>query len=162
MGQEEMAMNFRITGLAATEFAGLVGRSDEELKARGAARVVADRHPGFPCRVSLRDAQPGETLLLVNYEHLPVASPYRSRYAIYVRENARDAQLAVGEVPEVLHGRLLSLRAFSAAGMLLQADVAAAAELVPAIHRLLAPEEAAYLHVHNAKAGCFAARVDRA
>ena len=158
----EMTMNFRITGLAAAEFADLVGRSDAELAARGAVRVIADRHPGFPCRVSLRDAQPGETLLLVNYEHLPVASPYRSRYAIYVRENAPDAQLAVGEVPEVLHGRLLSLRAFSAAGMLLQADVAAAAELVPAIHRLLGPEEVAYLHVHNARPGCFAARVDRA
>jgi len=155
-------MSFRISGLPAAQFAGLIGLPDAELAAHDAVRVVADRHPGFPCRVSLRDAQPGETLLLLSYEHLAVASPYRSRYAIYVRENAEDARLQVGEVPEVLHGRLLSLRAFSGAGMLLDADVVETRQLIPAIERLLAPSEVAYLHVHNAKPGCFAARVDRA
>jgi len=155
-------MSFRISGLPAAQFAGLIGLPDAELAAHDAVRVVADRHPGFPCRVSLRDAQPGETLLLLSYEHLAVASPYRSRYAIYVRENAEDARLQVGEVPEVLHGRLLSLRAFSGAGMLLDADVVETPQLIPAIERLLAPSEVAYLHVHNAKPGCFAARVDRA
>jgi hypothetical protein len=100
-------------------------------------------------------------VLLVNYEHLPVASPYRSSYAIYVREHARDAQFAVDEIPPVLQHRLLSVRAFSAAGMLLEADVVAGAELAPVIAKLLRPREVAYLHVHNAKPGCFAARVDR-
>ena len=155
-------MSFRISGLAGGEFAGLCGLSDVELAARNACRVVADRHPGFPCRVSLVDAQPGESVLLVNYEHLPVTSPYRSRYAIYVRENASEAQLRVNEIPQVLQHRLLSLRAFSAAGMLLDADVVEGAALVPALERLLGPLEVAYLHVHNARPGCFAARVDRA
>jgi len=155
-------MSFRISGLAASEFSGLFGLSDAELAARNACRVVADRHPGFPCRVSLVDAQPGERLLLVNYEHLPVTSPYRSRYAIYVRENASEAQLGVNEIPQVLQHRLLSLRAFDAAGMLLDADVVEGAALVPALERLLAPPQVAYLHVHNARPGCFAARVDRA
>ena len=155
-------MAFQITGLKLAEFAGLIGLADAELAAHNARRVVADRHPGFPCRVSLVDAQPGESLLLVNYEHLPVAGPYRSRYAIYVRENATDAQTAVGEIPQVLRNRLLSLRAFSAHGMLLEADVAEGNELAPAIERLLSPAEVAYLHVHNARPGCFAARVDRA
>ncbi|HUJ53893.1 MAG TPA: DUF1203 domain-containing protein [Steroidobacteraceae bacterium] len=155
-------MSFRISGLAASEFSGLFGLSDAELAARNACRVVADRHPGFPCRVSLVDAQPGERLLLVNYEHLPVTSPYRSRYAIYVRENASEAQLGVNEIPQVLQHRLLSLRAFDPAGMLLDADVVEGAALVPALERLLAPPQVAYLHVHNARPGCFAARVDRA
>jgi len=155
-------MSFRISGLAAREFSGLFGLSDAELAARNALRVVADRHPGFPCRVSLVDAQPGERLLLLNYEHLPVTGPYRSRYAIYVRENASEAQLGVNEIPQVLQHRLLSLRAFDAAGMLLDADVAEGAALVPALEQLLAPPQVAYLHVHNARPGCFAARVDRA
>jgi len=155
-------MSFRISGLAAREFSGLFGLTDAELAARSACRVVADRHPGFPCRVSLVDAQPGESLLLVNYEHLPVNSPYRSRYAIYVRENASEAQLGVNEIPPVLQHRLLSLLAFSAAGMLLDAEVVQGTALVPALERLLAPPEVAYLHVHNARPGCFAARVDRA
>jgi Protein of unknown function (DUF1203) len=155
-------MSFQITGLKAAEFATLVGLTDAQLAARNARRVVADRHPGFPCRVSLVDAQPGERVLLLNYEHLPVTSPYRASYAIYVRENASDAQLAVDEIPPVLERRLLSVRAFSATGMLLDADVVEGAALAPALERLLAPAEVAYLHVHNARPGCFAARVDRA
>jgi Protein of unknown function (DUF1203) len=155
-------MSFRISGLAAREFSALCGLTDAELAARNARRVVADRHPGFPCRVSLVDAQPGENVLLVNYEHLPLTSPYRSRYAIYVRENASDAHLGVNEIPQVLQHRLLSLRAFSRAGMLLDADVVEGTALAAALERLLAPAEVAYLHVHNARPGCFAARVDRA
>jgi len=155
-------MGFQITGLKAAQFAPLLGLPDAHLRGHNACRVVADRHPGFPCRVSLVDAQPGESLLLVNYEHLSVASPYRSSYAIYVRENATEARLAVDEIPPVLQRRLLSLRAFSAAGMLLDADVAEGAQLAGTIERLLGPAEVAYLHVHNARPGCFAARVDRA
>lgn len=155
-------MSFQITGLPAAEFSPLLSMSDAELEAHGARRVTADRYPGFPCRVSLVDAQPGETLLLVNYEHLPMAGPYRSRYAIYVREQACDVHLAVNEIPQVLGIRLLSLRAFSATGELLEADVAAGAELPGTIERLLANPQAAYLHAHNAKPGCYAARIERA
>jgi hypothetical protein len=154
-------MSFQISGLKFAQFAPLVGLSDVQLEARNVRRVVADRSPGFPCRVSLVDAQPGESVLLVNYEHLPVASPYRARYAIYVRENATEARVARDAIPPVLHQRLLSVRAFSAAGMLLDADIAEGAALVPAIERLLAPAQVAYLHLHNARPGCFAARVDR-
>ncbi len=117
-------MAFRISGLDAAQFAALHGLSDAQLAAHGARRVVADRHPGFPCRVSLVDAQPGERVLLVNYEHLAVDSPYRARYAIYVREAAREAHPAVNEIPPVLHGRLIAVRAFSADGMLLDAQLA--------------------------------------
>jgi len=155
-------MSFRITGLGFGQFAPLVALSDEQLIARNARRLFADRRPGFPCRVSLVDALPGERVLLVNYEHLALASPYRARYAIYVRENAEEARLAIDEMPPVFEKRLLSLRAFSAQGMLLDADVSEGAGLAVTIERLLAQTEVAYLHVHNARAGCYAARVDRA
>jgi len=155
-------MSFRITGLPAAEFSALMSMSAAQLEARGARRVTADHYPGFPCRVSMVDAQPGESLLLLNYEHLSVAGPFRSRYAIYVREQARDVQLAVDEIPQALRIRLLSLRAFSATGDLLEADVAAGDELPGAIERLLANPAVAYLHAHNAKPGCYAARIERA
>lgn len=154
-------MSFQIRGLPAAEFAALFGRSDAELARHDAIRKVADRMPGFPCRVSLRDAEPGETVLLVNYEHLPVASPYRSRYAIYVRENAVDARLEVNEIPEVLRTRLLSVRAFDDAGMLVEAEVVEGTGLAAAIDRMFARPDVNYLHAHNAKPGCFAARIDR-
>jgi Protein of unknown function (DUF1203) len=154
-------MDFQISGLPSSEFAALYALSDEQLAAHAALRLLADRRPGFPCRVSLVDAEPGERVLLVNYEHLPVASPYRSRHAIFVREHARDAQLDVNEIPESLQIRLLSLRAFDAAGMMTDADVVAGNELAAAIVRMLERPAVAYLHAHNAKPGCYAARIDR-
>jgi hypothetical protein len=156
-----ISMSFKISGLPAAEFASLFALSETELATRKALRLVADRRPGFPCRVSLCDANQGETVLLLNYEHLSDATPYQSRHAIFVRENATDAQLAVDEVPEVLATRLLSLRAFDGAGMMIDADVVHGSKLAPAIRRLFGTCRTEYLHVHNAKPGCFAARVDR-
>jgi len=155
-------MSFQITGLPAAAFAGLFALSDEQLATRGAVRMLVDRRPGFPCRVSLRDAAPGQTVLLLNYEHLPVASPYRSRHAIFVSQNGAEARLEVNEVPESLHIRLLSVRAFDQAGMMVDAEVVEGRELAPAIDRMLGRDAVAYLHLHNAKPGCFAAHVDRA
>jgi len=154
-------MSFRISGLPVAAFAPLFGLPEAELTKRAIVRHTADASPGFPCRVSLRDAEPGETLLLLNYEHLAVATPYRSSYAIYVREYADEAHMQVNEIPEVLRRRLLSLRAFDKRGMLVDADVADGRDIEPLIERMLESHEVEYLHVHNAKPGCFAARVDR-
>ena len=155
-------MSFRISGLPLAGFAPLMGRPDAELARHGVIRMQVDRRPGFPCRVSLRDAEPGETVLLLNYEHLSVATPYRSRHAIFVRENAEEVHPEIDEIPESLRIRLLSLRAFDRAGMLRDADVVQGSDLAAAIERMLAQPEVEYLHLHNAKPGCFAARVDRA
>jgi hypothetical protein len=155
-------VSFRISGLPLAPFAPLFSMSDEQLATRRIVRRIADRKPGFPCRVSLQDADPGESLLLLNYEHQPAGSPYRSSHAIYVRERATEARPEINEVPEVIRLRLLSVRAFDEAGMMIEADVAPGDEIAPVIERLLAEPRAAYLHLHNAKPGCFAARVDRA
>ncbi|HEY3818047.1 MAG TPA: DUF1203 domain-containing protein [Polyangiaceae bacterium] len=154
-------MSFQLRALPSDPFAPLFALSDDALAERGAVRRVADRPRSLPCRVSLRDAEPGETVLLLNYEHQPARSPFRSTYAIYVRRNATQARLAPGEVPEILRSRLLSVRAFDAAGMLLDADVVDGREVEALIARLLGKPEAEYLHVHFARPGCFAARVDR-
>ncbi len=152
-------MAFQISSLP-DSFAPLFRLTDAELAARGAIRQVVDESPGFPCRVSLRDAAVGETVILTHFEHHAVASPFRASHAIYVREGAAQAVLAANEVPATLRTRLLSLRAFDRDGMLVEADVVEGRELEPVIERLLA--NAAYLHIHFAKPGCFAARVDRA
>jgi hypothetical protein len=159
---QETAMDFQIEALKLAQFAHLIGLPDEALPAHRARRVVADSHPGYPCRVSLVDARIGESLLLVNYQHLDVDTPYRSGYAIYVREQADEAHPGINEIPPVLRTRLMSLRAMSAQGMLLAADVAEGAALAPAIEKLLADPQVDCLHLHNARPGCFAARVRRA
>jgi hypothetical protein len=153
---------FRVSALPRGVFEPLFGLSDDELTRRGGRRVVADAKPGFPCRVSLVDAEPGETLLLLHHVHHDVDTPYRSAGPIYVRERAHRATPAPGEVPELLRGRLLSLRAYDRDGMLLDAEVAAGHGLEAVVERLFADPGVAYLHVHNARPGCFHCRVDRA
>lgn len=155
-------MDFQVSGLPLDSFAPLFGMSDADLAKRDIVRQTADSRPGFPCRVSLRDAEPGETLLLLNYEHLPVASPYRSSHAIFVREGAAEARLRVNEIPDVLAIRLLSLRSFDAQGMMLSADVVQGTEITSVIDAMFSDAAVEYIHVHNAKRGCFAARIDRA
>jgi hypothetical protein len=154
-----MTMSFRITGLPAERFAGLFTLSDEELKARGAVRQIADH--GSPCRISLTDAEPGTEVLLVNYEHLAVDSPYRMRFAIYVREGEEQFD-AVNEIPEQLRTRTLAVRAFDTNGMMIGHELTDGREAEQAIERRFANPAAAYLHVHFASPGCYAARVDRA
>lgn len=155
-------MSYRIAGLSSASFSHLFGRPDGELSAAGAIRVVVAEEHSAPCRITLDDASPGETVLLLNYEHLAVRTPYRSRHAIYVREAARTPSIYEGEVPPALARRLLSIRAFDAEDMMVDADVAEGVDAEGLILRLLADPRATYLHAHFARRGCFAARIDRA
>jgi hypothetical protein len=152
---------FVLRGLDPVPFAPLFVLDDAALAARDARRVVATSKPGFPCRVSLVDAEPGETLILANFEHLPVASPFRSRHAVYVRTGAGAQAEYRDTLPEQFRTRTLSLRAFDNAGMMVDADLADGREAEVTIERMLTDPHVAYLHAHFAKPGCFAARIDR-
>ena len=155
-------MSFRITGLPAEQFAHLFALSDDALAAQGAVRRVADaRTPGYPCRVSLTDSQEGDELILVNYEHHAIASPYRMRFAIYVRKGDETFD-AVDEVPAQLRTRTLAVRAFDGDGMMVACELVDGRQLIAAIERQLADARAGYLHIHFAAPGCYAARVERA
>jgi len=152
-------MSFRIQGLPAETFTHLFALSDAELAAQGAARRIADN--GSPCRVSLTDATPGEEVILVNYEHHAVDSPYRMRFAIFVRAGETTFD-QVDTVPEQLRGRMLAVRAFDAGGMMVAFELTKGAVVESVIERLLADERASYLHIHFAAPGCYAAKVVRA
>jgi hypothetical protein len=155
-------MDFRISGLPVAPFAPLFGLSDAELAERNVKRCVAPPDAQFPCRVSMVEAAPGERVLLLQYEHQPAASPYRAAGPIYVREGARETVVAVNAVPGLVRRRLLSVRAYDEAGMMLDADVADGAQLEPLVDRLFAVKGVAYLHAHNARRGCYSCRIDRA
>lgn len=154
-------MSFRITGLPYASFAPLFALNDEQLARHGAVRKIAATKPGFPCRISLTDAEVGDELILVHHEHHAVASPFRASHAIYVRKNEQQYD-AVDRIPPMLRSRLLSVRAFDADGMLVDADVANGTDLEPLIERQLADAQVQYLHIHFARPGCYAARVERA
>lgn len=155
-------MTFQIHALPIEAFAADAALADGALRARGIRRVVADGKPHYPCRVSLQDAVAGERLLLLPYLHHDVDTPYRASGPIYVREGAVRALPGVDEVPALLRSRLLSLRAYDARGMMAWAEAVPGSEIESAIAQLFAIERVAYLHVHYAKPGCYACRVERA
>jgi hypothetical protein len=152
-------MHFRISGLPAEPFQHLFALDDEALKRHGAVRRTAE-DSGYPCRISLTDAKAGDEVILVNYEHQDADTPYRSRHAIYVRTGEQRCE-AIDQVPEQLRKRLLSARAFDARGMMLDADVTEGRALEEVLERLFALAGVAYIHLHYARPGCYAARVDR-
>jgi hypothetical protein len=155
-------MHFRIRDLPAEPFVPLFSLSNEELAAEGAVRRIADaRDPGYPCRVSLTDSQAGDELILVSYEHHAVDSPYRMRFAIYVRPGEQTFD-AVDTVPDQLRKRILAVRAFDADAMMIGHALTDGKELETAIAPLFTDTRAHYLHIHFASPGCYAARVDRA
>ena len=154
-------MSFRISGLNAQEFRHLFGLPEADLAARGIKRYVVDAKPGFPDRVGLRDLEPGETALLLNYTHQPADTPYRASHAIFVGEGEQPTFDAVDEIPDVLRRRMLSLRAFDTGHMLIDADVVDGRQVETVIERLLGNPKTAYIQAHYAKHGCYAARIER-
>ena len=153
-------MTFRISALPGEEFAPLFALDDEQLRTRGARRYVAGDQ-GFPCRVSLEDAARGERLVLVPFTHQPADSPYRASGPIFIREAAVQASFDVNEVPEQLRRRLLSLRAYDADALMVDAEVVEGQDLESLVERLFDDRRVQYLHVHFARPGCYACRIDR-
>jgi Protein of unknown function (DUF1203) len=153
-------MTYRIEGLCRADFTPLFAMSDAELVAQNAVRVTATG-PGYPCRVSLEDAKAGEKLILLNYTSHDVATPYRTAYAIYVREGAEEIAPLIDATPPVFEGRPLGLRAFDQDGMLKNAALALPGQADAKIRELFADDDIAYIHAHNAAHGCFSARIDR-
>jgi len=150
-------MTFRITGLPAEHFMPLFDLPDEALAEHDAKRLIADdRTPGYPCRISLTDARQGDTMLLVNYEHHAVRSPYRMRFAVFVREGEERFD-AVDQVPEQLLIRTLAVRAFDTNSMMINSRLVEGTLLADSLEWLLGDPRADYIHIHYAAAGCYAA-----
>jgi hypothetical protein len=157
-----MQTNFRIGGLSAAQFAPLFAMNAGQLAKRGARRMRVDAKPGFPCRVSLTDADIGETVILLPFVHHEVASPYRATGPIFVRENAAEADLPISEIPELVSIRTLSVRAYDKNSMMIDSAVVPGSGIKAHIEKLFADPDIAYLHLHNAAAGCYSCKVERA
>jgi len=155
-------MTYRIEGLDPAAFAFLTSLTDAELGKHEAVRMTVDAAPGFPCRVTLDDAQVGETVLLVNHCSHEADNPYRATHAIFVGEGASVAAVYEDELPPALDRRILSLRAFDRFGMMRDAALAEPGGADLAIRRLLSHSVVDHIDAHNAAPGCFAARIERA
>jgi hypothetical protein len=154
-------MNFQLRGLQPAQFEDFFGLDDEALAARGMRWMQADKPVGFPCRISLEDAPVGEPVLLLPFVHQDGSSPYRASGPIFVRRGLKRAARIVNELPSYLTLRPLSIRAYDASDDMVEADIVDGAVARPLIEQYLAREDVSYLHVHFARRGCFACRVDR-
>ena len=155
-------MSFRIRGLEPQPFAGLMGLDDAALAARGVRRVIADEPHSAPCRVSLEDAAPGESLLLLSYDHMPADSPFKASGPIFVREAATETFDQIGEVPAAIQRRTISARAYDREAMMLEGELVEGPKVAQLLERWLARPEIEVVHLHYARRGCFAAVAERA
>lgn len=156
-----MKSSFQFHGLAAEPFRPLFSMSDEQLADHGARRLIADERPGYPCRISLADAEVGEPVWLVTYVHHDVDSPYRASGPIFVRRDVHSARPAVNEIPVMFVHRVLSIRAYDSTAMMVGANVVQGNELEQSILEFFSRRDVEYLHLHNARPGCFNCRVTR-
>jgi len=150
--------SFQLIGLPFELFSGYFSLSDSELRALSMRRVAATEQPGYPCRVSLSDAAVGEELLPLPYVHQPEDSPYRASGPIFVRKGALQRVMEPGVVPDYVVKRLMSVRAYDAAHFMLDAAVCEGIEVASVLQDMFRRGDVAYIHLHNAKRGCFSCR----
>ena len=156
-----MKTNFRIVGLPLAQFEPLFFLDDNELEQKRARRLIVDAKPGFPCRVSLQDAEIGERVVLVPFVHHEVESPYRASGPIFIRETAKEVELEPDELPDMVTSRVMSVRAYNDKGTMVNAAVTPGNELKSQIEKFFGDAKISYLHLHNAGAGCYSCRVER-
>lgn len=153
--------SFQITALQDKEFSNLFKLDNWELEKRGAIKMTVDKKPGFPCRVSLKDAEIGEEVILLSYQHHQTNSPYQATGPIFISKDAITSSLDINEIPAMLNHRLLSVRAYDKNGMMRDAIVTEGQNLKTVLIATFSNPEINYIHIHNAKAGCYNCKVER-
>ena len=157
-----MGPDLSIEGLDFNLFSKYFSMSDTDLEAAGAYLFVADKKSCYPCRVSLQDAEIGDTVLAIHYEHHPAQGPYRSGGPIFIRKDAKTAKLGPNEIPKMLRPRLLSIRGYSSKALMLEGDTVAGEEIESVLENQFRNSAVDYIHIHNAGAGCFNCEVKKA
>lgn len=157
-------MSFQINALPYEQFQPYFDYSSDALDAIGAQLRTVESSPGTPCRVSLADAEVGETVLLMNYQHQRAASPFQASHAIFIRKDAKQPELGVNEIPKAFKSRVMSVRGFDKNHFMVNATLTADGQqgLEADIESMFRDPELAYIHLHYAAPGCFAAIVSRA
>ncbi|HEX8950959.1 MAG TPA: DUF1203 domain-containing protein [Polyangia bacterium] len=122
--------------------------------------ILADCPAAFPCRHCLRDAEPGEALLLASHSPFALAGPYREVGPLFVHAQP-CARFSGGDVPLQLRRRLLALRGYDRAQALVDGVVVEGAAIEDALASLFARAEVDWVHVRFARPGCFACRIER-
>ena len=157
-----MHIDFQINGLERLQFLSYFNMSESDLVDAGAYLFQSDECPCYPCRVSLVDAEIGEQVLALSYNHLNVSGPYNASGPIFIRTNATECRPEVNEVPEMLRHRQLSVRGYNDAHLMIEADAAEGRQLEKVLTRQFSNQDVNLIQIHNAGPGCFNCSVIRA
>ena len=157
-----MSSDFIVCALEDNQFSQYFDLPEEKLTELGAYLFVADQSPCYPCRVSLIDAEVGENVLAISYEHHVENSAYRSSGPIFVRQTAQTVELDKNEIPQVFNNRLLSVRGYNGSNLMIEAETAVRDDIQATLFRFFDNSDVHYIHVHNAGPGCFSCSVKRA
>ena len=117
--------------------------------------MTVDKKLSFPCRVSLEDAEIGDEVILLAYQHHKTSSPYQSRGPIFVKKNATTVKPAINKIPKLLNHRFLSIRGYDKKGMMKASLVTEGQNLKEVLNETFNNREIDYIHIHNAKPGCY-------
>ena len=156
-----MKYDFQVINIQNASIAHLFQLSEKEREEKGIVKLIADEKPGYPCRVSLEDAEVGEELWAFNYKHHDVNSPYKSSGPVFVRVNAIEANISRNEIPIILNHRLLSLRIYDYKTMMIDARTIEGKYLRETIQDLFTNKAAKYIQVHNSSPGCYNCQINR-
>ncbi len=155
-----MKTNFKISAIE-NQFNHLFNLNEEELTSKKMIKMIVDEKPGYPCRASLEDAEIGEEVILLPFEHHKTTSPYHSSGPIFIRKNAKTRDLSINEVPKMLLHRLLSLRMYNKNGMMLDAKTIEGERLKNEINEIFKNNSVSYIQIHNSSPGCYNCQVNR-
>ena len=88
--------------------------------------------------------------------------PYKSAGPIFVRKDAKTANLGVNEIPKMLRHRLLSVRGYNSESIMVEGDAVMGGELENVLEKQFLNGAVEYIHVHNAGPGCFNCEIKKA
>ena len=154
-------MNFQIKALDHKLFEALFSITDKELSKIGGLKMIVDEMPGFPCRVSLEDANIGEEVILLPYEHHKTNSPYQANGPIFIRKGLKQKEFEINEIPKMLEHRLLSFRGYDKDGIMKSAITREGKSTKSIVEKMFRMNDIQYIHIHNSSPGCFNCEVNR-
>jgi hypothetical protein len=125
--------------------------------------VHAEVAAGYgPCRLCLQTFQVGtEERLLFTYQPFTDASALPAPGPVFIHRAPCD-RYEGPELPEALRPLPLVLEGYGSDGVLLVQRRVGSAYFEAVLEDVLEPASVHYVHLRNAEAGCFIARIDRA
>ena len=124
------------------------------------------RSPGpdsrCPCRSCLHYAQDGEAVLLGSYNLPRPQGVYWTPSPVFVHAGQCERYDSINEVPEIVRGALVSVRAYDAGDQCIYelGHVGDGTEVDEPLQRALTDKRTAYVNIHTAKPGCLLCRVE--